>query len=102
MAKLAKKKKTFEEKSVKSRQDISRRLEEEEKVYNRIKGKMEKRIGKYEKFLEVTEKRNTGRVRMQYMRGIWVVWKEEYMAVRRMGEAVDRNQVRNKLAKGFN
>jgi hypothetical protein len=36
------------------------------------------------------------------MRGIFTVWKEEYMAVRRLMAAVDRNQVRNKLQKGFN
>ena len=101
MSKLAKKRKTFEEKSAKSRMDVTRRLESETAIYEKLKHKMEKRIDKHDKFLEHIHLRNIHREKITYMGGLFYAWKQEYMAVKRLFVVLDKNQYWDGLRKGL-
>ncbi|MBS1889669.1 MAG: hypothetical protein JST59_00120 [Actinobacteria bacterium] len=62
---------------------------------------MERRIHKYDKYLEYLRARNIRREQLTYMSSIFSVWKREYLGVRQLCRVLDTNQYWEALRKGL-
>jgi hypothetical protein len=62
---------------------------------------MERRIKKYDKFLDHIRLRNMRRESIDYMTAIFRVWKNEYQGARRLFVVLDTNQYWDSIRKGM-
>ena len=90
LAKINKKRKTFEDKNEKVRADMVKKYEEELKTYMDCKEFYEFYSGRYEGLLKYYEKRTNRNEEMYLKRQIFVEWKYEYVTSKRLANAIGK------------
>lgn len=97
LSKINKKRKTFDEKNVKIRQDTEKRLEEEIRVYNECKEYLAFYEHRYEQLLKYYAKRTQTNDETYLKRQIFLMWKYEYVATKRVFNSINKVYTRKFL-----